>query len=101
MITVIGYVLYAVAAVNYIGHIAGYFNRGYQSIGNNMVEINLVSLTLLVFWSAVPYIFIGDIFNLSHYILPKHPGAGKAITKIIGFSSIAVGFYLISLSTYI
>lgn len=101
VITVIGYVLYAVAAVNYIGHIAGYFNRGYQSIGNNMVKINLVSLTLLVFWSAVPYIFIGDIFNLSHYILPKHPGAGKAITKIIGFSSIAVGFYLISLSTYI
>ncbi len=101
VMTVIGFVLYAIVAAFAISHVAGYFNGGYESYGNKMVQYNIVAAVLLVCWSAVPYIFIGDVFNLSKILFPKHPSLGGIITKIIGFSGFAVGVYLISLSSYI
>lgn len=94
--TVIGFVIYGIIAAVYISHIASYFNGGYESVGNTMRTYNMVALVLLGFWSAFPYIFIGDAFNLTGRLFKKHPLAGQVITKVLGGASIYAGFWLIS-----
>ena len=53
-----------------------------------------IGLTWFVLVTAIPYLSFGDIGGISRYILPKHPGMGKLILRLIGALSIMIAFAL-------
>ena len=50
---------------------------------------------VLIFWSALPYCFFGDIFTLSEKINRKNPQNGLFVMRSFGTGSIILGFVLL------
>lgn len=61
----------------------------------------VLALDLLVFWSALPYCFFGDIFTLSNIISRKNPKNGKVVMNMLGVLSIIAGFVLFILALWL
>ncbi len=59
-----------------------------------------MSITILVFWSAVPYICLGDFGNISRVINRRNPKKAKNLLKIIGILSFAVGFLVMMSNSF-
>ena len=60
-----------------------------------MIRQLILGADLMLFWSLIPYLLIGDVFRLSEKINPDNPKNGKYILRIIGISSIVFGFVLL------
>ncbi len=58
------------------------------------IQQGTLSVDLLVFWTALPYILFGDMFRLSEKINPDNPQNGKYVLKILGAASIFFGILL-------
>ena len=61
----------------------------------------VLALDVLIFWSALPYCFFGDIFTLSNIISRKNPHNGKVVLNMLGVASIIAGFVLFILALWL
>ena len=77
--------------------ISNVIEDGSSGMGDNETWIGTVIHFAILFlcWSFLPYMFFGDMFNLSYRICPKNRYLGRTITKILGAASIVLGFVLI------
>lgn len=67
-------------------------------ISSNPLEIQLLNFFIIfVFFTALPYIFFGDIGRLSEKINPKNPKNGKYVVNIFGILSFVIGIILFML----
>lgn len=66
-----------------------------------LIKQIILGADLLLFWSLIPYLLIGDVFRLSEKVNPDNPQNGKYTLRIIGVASIVFGFVLLVIGVHV
>ena len=92
VLTIICYIYYFLMFFTIFNYVPKITNPSMQKM-----QILFASV-ILFFWTAIPYICIGDFGNMSRKLNPKNPQVAKNILKIIGGASFVIGFMVIGSS---